>query len=66
VVGPAKSGAFFSRGTNSAGNGGRDLWNPKLNGRHIKKIGVSERDRLLPDVPTFAELGNDRIDVSLW
>jgi tripartite-type tricarboxylate transporter receptor subunit TctC len=25
-----------------------------------------ERHRLLPDVPTFAELGHDLIDVSLW
>jgi tripartite-type tricarboxylate transporter receptor subunit TctC len=25
-----------------------------------------ERHRLLPDVPTFAELGNDRMDISLW
>jgi tripartite-type tricarboxylate transporter receptor subunit TctC len=25
-----------------------------------------ERHRLLPDVPTFAELGDDRMDMSLW
>jgi len=25
-----------------------------------------ERHRLLPDVPTFAELGNERMDISLW
>jgi hypothetical protein len=63
---PRRAGPFSSRGANSAGNGGRDLWNPKLNGRLIKKIGVSERHRLLPDVPTFAGLGNDRMDISLW
>jgi tripartite-type tricarboxylate transporter receptor subunit TctC len=25
-----------------------------------------QRHRLLPDVPTFAELGYDRMDISLW
>src|SRR5262249_41623392 len=25
-----------------------------------------ERHRLLPDLPTFAELGYDRMDISLW
>jgi tripartite-type tricarboxylate transporter receptor subunit TctC len=26
----------------------------------------AERNPLLPDVPTFAELGYDRMDISLW
>jgi tripartite-type tricarboxylate transporter receptor subunit TctC len=41
---------------------------PFITSRQIRPLAAAsrERHRLLPDVPTFAELGNDRMDISLW
>ncbi len=41
---------------------------PFITSGQIRPLAAASRERqhLLPDVPTFAELGNDRMDISLW
>ena len=41
---------------------------PFIMSRQLRPLAAAsrQRHRLLPDVPTFAELGYDRMDISLW